>query len=1225
MTTLRSRSAIRIPQLFVMLVSLLFLPLGGISPAAAGSPQLVGESFAIVFVSRSIPRPGSIYMTATGSLPGAMPFTRFEVAAPGKLLVREADGRLRTLIDGSKPSAASLNLIDVNAPDVSYDGTKIVFAGLPSGIYKLGPRTNPGAWRIYVINVDGSGLKQITFSDRNIDLSQFRDNAKLLTKDDDTDPAWLPDGRIVFSSTRWPSFAQYGGARTTNLHVVNADGTGQHRITAERNGAERPQVDPLTGRIVYSRWWRNHRFGINSLQTLLDPAGGYIMKSGLVAGPNSTYPEVGGYKNLERNSWHLATINPDGTNLKQWTGRSNTTFYGQEINQAYGGVFAPDGSFYANFFPIAHGAEASGFGGIRHYKRGVGGYTPVIGITFRDETVLKFVVSNPPSYGVYQGNYAAEPAALPDGHLVISWALDVNQDYGLYTINPDGSGRTKLYDNLGTTELRARIIRPRPLPPIIPDKITKVASLLPPLEGGPYAIDGAFTFKALNVYFNAPVDVDIMSAIPVGSANTIRFFIDHQRWQQSGSFPRLDWPILLGELPINADGAVSVPLPANVPLFEQIRTKSPDYTIPLTGRTEPTQNKQGAAHVAGMNFGRTGEVAACVGCHAGHSMIPVPANPADAVWTNLAPGATVTVSSLNTAVPNTNGLIDRLVRMPSRTKNAPRYWLSGAGQSPTAQWVQLTFPVPITVRTVRLYDILQADAAIQVNATTVKLFSDAAAKTQVASSTSGALSENGTNIPFNDVTARVVRVQFSSVTGSLAGLAEVEVIARGGTSVTTPPTVTPTTAPTFTSTPDVTPTPTSLTPPPPTPTNTPVSTVTTNDAQVAVSIGGQQQGNHSLTNGQATQVTYAGINNGPVKMMNTLTSSIVGSEAVLYSINGAPVSFSEMMGLPDSQLDNTYWLPWYNNVDIDTQLRFANVSNQSAGVHVYIGGVEMAGSPFNLSPGESARRSFVGIDSGPVKIVSNTNIVAAERAIYKVNSVNTSFSEMMALPNSQLNTMYWLPWYNNVDLDTQLRFANASNSTATVHVYVGGQEVQGSPFSLAPNARTRKSFTGINGGPVKIISNQNIVAAERVIYRVNGVNTSFSEMMALPDSQLNATYWLPWYNNKSMDTQLRFANVSNQQASVHVYIGGQEMPGSPFTLPPGASMRQSFAGISTGPVKIVSNANIVAAERIIYKVNGTPTSFSEMMGLPDNQLSTTYWLPWYNNVDLKTELRFGVP
>ena len=53
--------------------------------------------------------------------------------------------------------------------------------------------------------------------------------------------------------------------------------------------------------------------------------------------------------------------------------------------------------------------------------------------------------------------------------------------------------------------------------------------------------------------------------------------------------------------------------------------------------------------------------------------------------------------------------------------------------------------------------------------------------------------------------------------------------------------------------------------------------------------------------------------------------------------------------------------------------------------------------------------------------------------------------------------------------------------------------------------------------------------------------------------------------------------------------------------------------------------NIVAAERVIYNVNGMPTSFSEMMGLPNSQLDTTYWLPWYNNIDLDTQLRFAVP
>jgi hypothetical protein len=60
-------------------------------------------------------------------------------------------------------------------------------------------------------------------------------------------------------------------------------------------------------------------------------------------------------------------------------------------------------------------------------------------------------------------------------------------------------------------------------------------------------------------------------------------------------------------------------------------------------------------------------------------------------------------------------------------------------------------------------------------------------------------------------------------------------------------------------------------------------------------------------------------------------------------------------------------------------------------------------------------------------------------------------------------------------------------------------------------------------------------------------------------------------------------------------------------------------------VKIQSNQNLVAAERVVYKANMMPTSFSEMMALPNSQLDATSWLPWYNNVDLATRLRFAAP
>ena len=402
----------------------------------------------------------------------------------------------------------------------------------------------------------------------------------------------------------------------------------------------------------------------------------------------------------------------------------------------------------------------------------------------------------------------------------------------------------------------------------------------------------------------------------------------------------------------------------------------------------------------------------------------------------------------------------------------------------------------------------------------------------------------------------------------------------------------------------------------------------TKPTNVDVSIGGTLEAQFFVAPHESTRRSLPGVNHGPVKMTNTALNPMIAAERVIYKVNQVNTSFIEMMGLPNSQLATTYWLPWYNNVDLDTQLRFANASTQPASVSVFIGGNEMQGSPFTLAAGESTRRSFAGINNGPVKIQSNRNIVAAERLIYKVNGINTSFTETMALPNQQLDTTYWIPWYNNVDLDTQLRIANTTSSPATVHVFIGGEEMQGSPITLTPGESTRKSFPGINDGPVKIVSDHGvpIVAAERLIYKAaGGINTSFSEMMALPENQLDTTYWLPWYNNLDLDTQLRFANTTTSTATVRIYVGGVEMQGSPFTLPAGASTRQSFANINAGPVQVVSNVQIVVAERLIYKVNNIPTSFSEMMALPNSQLDPIYWFPWYNNLDLDTQLRFGVP
>jgi hypothetical protein len=138
---------------------------------------------------------------------------------------------------------------------------------------------------------------------------------------------------------------------------------------------------------------------------------------------------------LNRNFWQLASIRPDGTDLKLWSGYYRLSPH----THAYGGAFTPDGDFIANFFPMANMTEAAGFGGLRRYERGPFRYEAIVGVA--DFTLDYVSPSNPTSYGIFNGSYAAEPDVLPDGRIVFSWAPDIYQDYGLYVIHPDGSNQ----------------------------------------------------------------------------------------------------------------------------------------------------------------------------------------------------------------------------------------------------------------------------------------------------------------------------------------------------------------------------------------------------------------------------------------------------------------------------------------------------------------------------------------------------------------------------------------------------------------------------------------------------------------------------------------------------------------------------------------------------------------------------------------------------------------
>ena len=96
----------------------------------------------------------------------------------------------------------------------------------------------------------------------------------------------------------------------------------------------------------------------------------------------------------------------------------------------------------------------------------------------------------------------------------------------------------------------------------------------------------------------------------------------------------------------------------------------------------------------------------------------------------------------------------------------------------------------------------------------------------------------------------------------------------------------------------------------------------------------------------------------------------------------------------------------------------------------------------------------------------------------------------------------------------------------SVEVYIHG-DLKGT-YSLAAIDSTRPSYAGIDSGPMKVTStnvNAPIIAALRSAWAVNGVTTSYAQLMGLPQAQLANKYVFPGYNNVTLDEQLRISNV----------------------------------------------------------------------------------------------------
>jgi len=115
----------------------------------------------------------------------------------------------------------------IRDPKVHYDADKILFAWRKQGLRN---------YNLYEMNVDGGGIRQITSGPY-----------------DDYEPEYLPDGGIVFVSTRARRWVGCWKTQVGTIHRCNGDGSGIQMLSCNIEHDNTPAVLP-NGKILYMRW-----------------------------------------------------------------------------------------------------------------------------------------------------------------------------------------------------------------------------------------------------------------------------------------------------------------------------------------------------------------------------------------------------------------------------------------------------------------------------------------------------------------------------------------------------------------------------------------------------------------------------------------------------------------------------------------------------------------------------------------------------------------------------------------------------------------------------------------------------------------------------------------------------------------------------------------------------------------------------------------------------------
>ena len=368
---------------------------------------------------------------------------------------------------------------NIRDPRVHYDGGKILFA------YRKGGTRH---YNLYEINVDGSGLTQLTFGDW-----------------DDTDPSYLPDGGIVFVSSRSKRFIPCNHVRAANVYRMDGDGGNMLCLSANNVRDDHPAVLP-NGQIVYTRW------------EYVDSA-------------------IGSFRDL----W---VMNPDGTNQMILYGGTTSPF-GMVLSKCDAlPIPGADGKVVSVFSPPVGLRENAGDVMIVDIRRGPDDASAAKKIS--PERDYNYNCPWPSSIVWFgQGRKGfRDPYPLSEDCFLVA------EDKKLLVL--DGNGNLEEFYCADKMVHDPRVLRPRPRERIIPSRLdlsktTGQMVLIDAYRGRPGEMDGVEpgSIKKLLILEDLPKPVSYFSLpgmICIDGTHTLRR--------------------VLGTVPVEPDGSASFELPA---------------------------------------------------------------------------------------------------------------------------------------------------------------------------------------------------------------------------------------------------------------------------------------------------------------------------------------------------------------------------------------------------------------------------------------------------------------------------------------------------------------------------------------------------------------------------------------------------------------------------------------------------------------------------------------